>query len=331
MTESLHNLFFSEEDPDIKGFQEVVFSVSDLERWISFFERICGWQLISRCESDKGINPLWQLDNDAIINEAVLGNSGDKEGFVRLVQFNNVGQEQIRSGAHAWDTGGIFDVNIRTHDIAEMYREFQREGWHGYADPLRYNFGEYDVSEVLMKGPHGITIAAMQRFAPPLQGFPHMKKTSRFFNSSIVSADMAVSHDFYINKLGFNMFFQTPGTDRKEGHNVLGIPQNLNDGITVPVDIVRPDINNFGSIEYLQTKELKGKDCSNGALPPNLGILMLRFPVRDAAQYAELIRERGVKLNSTIHVTPIAPYGNIKSFSVRSPEGAWLEFMELIK
>jgi len=126
------------------------------------------------------------------------------------------------------------------------------------------------------------------------------------------------------------MFFQTPGNVRKHGHNVLGFPRNTNEHIEVPVDIVRPDIKNFGSIEYLKAKGLDGKDCSEYAKPPNLGILMLRFPVRDADAYAKKLQGKGVRLNSAVQSLEVTAYGKLKIFSVRSPEGAWLEFMELV-
>ncbi len=325
-----HNLHFSAEDPSMKGFQEVVFSVSNIARTIDFFERVCGWITVSREKSDSNLKKLWHLPDEVEIEEALLQNAGDHEGFVRLVQFQNVEQRQIRSAAHIWDTGGIFDVNMRTHDMDELYPTLQAEGWNGFSDPLRYTFGMYDVSEVLMKGPDGIVIAFMQRYAPPLEGFDHMKKTSRVFNSSVIIRDMKYSYDFFVTKLGFEMFFQTPGLDRKTGHNVIGIPPNVNQDITVPIDIVRPDINNFGSIEYIKTNELNGKDCSDLAIPPNLGILMYRFPVRNAAAYAETLVERGVEINSNIRTVHVPPYGALQIFSVRSPDGVWIEFIEIV-
>ncbi len=330
MTEFKHNLRFSSEDSPIKGFQEVIFSVSNMERSIDFFEKVCGWVTVSRAKSDSVLKKLWHLPEQVEIEEALLQNEGDHEGFLRLVQFKNVAQQQIRSAAYIWDTGGIFDINIRTHDMNELYRELQAEGWNGFSDPLRYTFGPYDVSEVLMKGPDGIVIAFMQRYAPPLEGFDHMKKTSRIFNSSVIIRDMKDSYDFFVNKLGFEMFFQTPGLDRKTGHNVIGIPPNMNQDITVPIDIVRPDINNFGSIEYIKTNELNGKDCSRLAVPPNLGILLYRFPVRNAEAYATTLIERGVELNSAIEKVYVPPYGNLKIFSVRSPDGVWIEFIEFV-
>lgn len=330
MTEFKHNLNFSENDSLVKGFQEVIFSVADILHWIDFFQRNCGWKLISQDSSSTALKNLWSLDDSVEFEEAVLHNEGDHEGFIRLIQFKNVEQRQIRSATNVWDTGGIFDVNMRTPDMDSWYRELQDEGWNGVSEPKRYVFGPYDVSEVLMKGPDGIVIAFMQRFAPPLVDFDHMKKTSRIFNSSVIVSDMETSNDFYIKKLGFKMFFQTPGLDRATGHNVIGIPPSMNHDITVPIDIVRPDAANFGSIEYLRTNELKGRDCAEFAKPPNLGILMYRFPVRDADAYAESLVERGLTLNSEVQTITVPPYGNLKIFSVRSPDGVWIEFVELI-
>ncbi|MEM6801745.1 MAG: VOC family protein [Bacteroidota bacterium] len=325
-----HKLHFNSGDSFIKGFQEVVFSVSSFEKALNFFQKVCGWERIDVETDTHALCNLWHLDAEVKIQEALLYNPGDVEGFLRIVKFSGVKQERIRSGAHAWDSGGIFDINIRTPDMDSFYQEFLEEGWNGYADPLRYTFGIYDVSEVLLKGPDGVTIAAMQRYAPPLEGFPHMKKSSRIFNSSIIAKDMEATRDFFLNKMGFEMFFQTPGLDRKAGHNVLGIPQSLNKDISVPVDIVRPDPNNYGSIEYLELKELEGKDCSHLAVPPNLGILMLRFPVKNVDVYADRITKAGVALKSAPQLLELAPYGKVKIFAIRTPDGAWLEFMELL-
>lgn len=324
-----HNMFFTGNDGSLKGFQEAVISVSNMEKTLDFFQRVCGWKVLTESSGSAALKSLWQLGSEVDITEVVLHNEGDKEGFLRLVQFHNVEQERIRSGASAWDAGGIFDINMRIHDMDSWYRLCQDEGWHGYADPLRYTFGPFDVSEVLMKGPDGITVAFMQRFSPPLEGYDHMKTTSRIFNSSMIVSDIEVSRKFYEEQLGFKMNFQTAGDQRIGTDNVLGFPQNTNKNITVPIDIVKPSEDNFGTIEYLEPKEFKGKNCAAFAHPPNLGILMLRFPVRDAEAYAEELISRGLAIHSGIVEVDIAPYGMAKVFSVRSPDGVWLEFMQL--
>jgi len=296
---------------------------------IEFYQRVFGWEVIYKGDGSSELKQLWQLADTCRIQEAVLINPGAKEGFLRIVCFANVDQEQVRSAAQTWDTGGIFDVNIRTKDMRTFYRSIQKEGWHGYADPLRYTFGEYEVTEVLLKTPEGATMAAMERHKPALVGF-EFENVSRIFNSSIVTSNIEESHNFYIDKLGFELFFKTPGDERPHGPNVLGIPPNINGDITVPVHIFRPDINNFGSVEILELKELKGKDCSELAQPPNLGLLMLRFPVRDVQVYADKLNSKGLELNTPLQTLDIEPYGSLRVFSIRSPEGVWLEFMQLL-
>lgn len=324
-----HNLNFTKKESPMKGFQEVVFSVSNLERTLEFYQEICGWKLVHEGQGDQNLKQLWNLDDDASIKEAFLVNPGDKEGFLRLVQFKNVPQKQIRSGTQIWDSGGIFDVNLRTKDMSTMYPTFLNHGWNGYTDPNRFTFNQFDVSEVLLKGHDGVTIAMMERFHPPLEGF-EFEKISRMFNSTTICSDYDTTKDFFLNKLGFKLNFETEGNKRSNGPNVVGIPPNINGDITVPVCIVSPDGKNVGSIELMEPKELKGKDCSELAKPPNLGILMLRFPVKDAASYAEEIEKRGVVLNTEVQTLDIAPYGKMKVFSVRTPDGVWLEFMELL-
>ncbi|MFS4467208.1 VOC family protein [Maribacter sp. 2210JD10-5] len=324
-----HNLNFSKEEPSIKGFQEIIISVYNLEREVAFFQRICGWEIVSRSKGNSAIKQLWHLDDAVKIEEVLLHNPGDNTGFLRLVKFSNVEQRQIRSGTQIWDSGGIFDVNIRVKSIADMYRIFQNEGWNGYTDPNRFTFGKFDVSEVLMKGPDGVTFAMMQRFDPPLEGFA-FEKVSRIFNSTTICMDYKKTRDFFINTLGFQLYFETEGTNRSNGPNVIGIPPNINSDVTVPVCILHPTGKNEGSLELLQTVELKGKDCAEFAKPPNLGILMYRFPVRDAEAYATTLKEKGLALNSDVQTVTVLPYGNLKVFSVRSPDGVWLEFIELL-
>lgn len=324
-----HNLTFKDSDPNIKGFQEIVFSVSNLEKALSFYTSCFGWEVIHKGTGSEDLKKLWLVDGSVLLDDALLRNPEDNSGFLRLVCFKNVGQEQIRSGTQIWDSGGIFDVNVRVKDINEMYQTLQNEGWNGYTDPNRFTFGKFDVSEALLKGPDGITFAIMQRFAPPLEGF-EFKKASRIFNSTTVCKDYKTTLHFFTNILGFKLYYENDGKERSDGPNVIGIPPNINGSITVPVCVLHPNGENDGSLELIETVELKGKDCSHLAKPPNLGILMYRFPVKDADAYATQLREKGLTLNTEIQTLEVPPYGTLKVFSVLTPDGVWIEFIELL-
>lgn len=328
-----HNLQFEKSDTDtamVKGFQEVVFSVSDLKWAKEFYQKATGWQIIYEGIANTQQTSYWQLPEATKIEEVVINNPNDNQGFLRLVKFNNVPQKQIRSSGRPWDSGGIFDINLRAKDLQASFIEFQEEGWNGFSDPIRYQFGKFDVSEVVMQGNDGIAIAMMQRHAPTLKGYPNLRKLSHVFNSTHISKDVDLAVDFFVNKLGFKIYMQTKGMDRKAGRNVLGIPQNVNDDIELPVYIVHPEGINFGSVEFIQMKGLDGENFADLAVPPNLGILMLRFPVSNATAYAQQLMDKGVQLHLPITEMEIAPYGKVKIFVLRSPDGVWLEFMEIL-
>ncbi len=324
------NLEFGADDSSLKGFHEVVFSVSNLEREITFYKNTFGWELAHKGQLDPPMYPFWQLDTSIKIEEALLVNKGDTKGYLRLVKFHVERQQQIRSGAQIWDSGGIYDINVRVKDMDHMYRKVQKQGWNGTTDPTRFTFGKFEVTEVLTKGPDGVVVAMMQRHKPTLEGF-EFEKASRIFNSTTICADYGKTKDFFINGLGFQLYFETDGKSRSHGPNVIGIPPNINGNINVPVCIVHPNGKNEGSLELLHTRELTGKNCSALAQPPNLGILMYRFPVRDAHAYANQLKKRGIVLNTEVQQVNIPPYGAVFLFSVRSPDGVWIEFIQLLK
>jgi len=271
-----------------------------------------------------------QVDTSAQLTEVVLANPGDQRGYLRLVQFEGVEQRPIRSSGRTWDTGGIFDINIRAKDLQTSLTALQDAGWNGFSDPIRYQFGPFDVSEVILQGPDGVAVALMERHAPPLEGYPNLRKLSHVFNSTHISKDAEAARAFFIDQLGWEIYLQTPGLDRKAGPNVLGFPQNTNAEIELPVYIVHPQGINFGSVEFIEVKGLDGEDFSAYAKPPNLGILLLRFPVKDAEAYALALHDKGLELYQPITTLNISPYGQCKVFTVQSPDGVLLEFIELL-
>ena len=73
---------------------------------------------------------------------------------------------------------------------------------------------------------------------------------------------------------------------------------------------------------------LDGRDLSDRAIAPNLGILTLRFPVSDAAGHAAEIAEKGGRLMAEPATVTMPPYGDVSLFSVATPDGVFLEFFE---
>lgn len=312
----------------IKGFQEVIFSVRNIEKSSSFYQKVGQWSEVYRGTVSKEQLTFWGLAKDCEAEECIIINPGDQEGFLRLVSFKNIAQEHIRSSPQSWDTGGIYDVDVRAVDLKSSFLEFQKEGWLAYNDPMEYKFTKFHISEVLVKGHEDIVFALIQRYQPKLEGYPNLKKLSHIFNSSQIVKDIEIAKDFYINKLGFNIYMEENlvGSDHEE--NLFGLPQNIYKQIERKLCIVNPQGNNMGSVELIQLKGISGKDFSSKARPPHLGIMALRFPIKNLINFIEHLK--GVNIDIIAHnKIEVWPYGLCNSICIQSPDGAWLEFLEI--
>ena len=310
------------------GYQEAVFSVSSLATYDEMLTGVAGWKKLAEGAVERELLRAWGLDNGVSAAFAVYGNPGTRRGYIRLIQFDGARQQRIRSGAQAWDTGGWFDVNTRVVTMRQKFDELQQRGWQATSDPVTFSFGPFVVTEWLARGPDGIVLAMIERVSPPLDGWPALRDMSRLFNATQVVTDLASARRFYEDVLGFKPYLEHRGASESEGPNVLGLPHSLADDIVRDIVIVSPAGDNEGSIELLSFEGLAGADFSSRAVPPNLGILMLRFPTGDVdALYRHLqIRDTAIVFAPT--TVTLAPYGEVRLLGARGPGGVWLEFFE---
>ena len=318
-------------NPAWPGFREVVVSVGDLEASIELYRTIAGWEVAHRGPAADGQAAAWGLDPDVPIQEALLRNPGAEGGFLRLVRFEGLPQEVIRSSAQSWDTGGFFDFNVRVANARAKFRQLQDLGWHAYSDPQEFSFGKFVVREVLIRGPDEVVLAMIERVAPPLEGWPHLRELSRIFNATQVVRDFDRSFDFYTRVLGFRVYLEHAGASKQPGPNVLGIPHNLTAELPRKVAILSPDGRNSGSIEILSFEGLEGADHSPRAVPPNRGILMVRYLVADLERLRRRLNEHSVAPLGVGKEIVVRPYGTVRTLSLQAPEGAWMEFLEPLR
>lgn len=308
------------------GYQEAVFSVSNASAYEALLHDAAGWETLHRGKVDREILDAWGLSRNASASEIVVANPGSERGFVRLVQFSGVEQQQIRSSAQSWDTGGWFDVNTRVVSMDDSFAALQAKDFQAATDPVQFGFGPFVVREWLARGPDGIVFALIERVEPPLEGWPHMKKMSRLFNATQIVPDIEEAREFYLDKLGFETYLDHTGPSQQAGPNVLGLPHNLATEITRHVSIVHPQGVNEGSVELLQFEGATGEDFSSRAVAPNLGILTLRFPVNDMQVFVSHLEAKGIDITMPVTSVNMAPYGELQILAIRGPGGVWLEF-----
>jgi catechol 2,3-dioxygenase-like lactoylglutathione lyase family enzyme len=311
-----------------EGWREAVISVSDLDEHAAFFTSVMGWQIIADGLVPRAQLSAWKLPANASARFALVANPDSETGFVRILDFDGVDQVRIRDHDQAWETGGIFNINTRVADMAAISKEITEAGWQAPSAPVQFTFGPFVVWEWIPRHKDGVRIAFIERVAPPLEGWPHLKTTSRTFNSTQIVADIDRAAAFYEDVLGFETYLDVQSKDDEPAEHVLGMSREAMTSIARNVKVIEPTGKNAGSVELLQFVGYSGRDFSARAKPPNLGHLMLRFPVDDIDALAAYLRMRDVDLEYAPTETALAPYGRVKLLAIRAPDGAWLEFFE---
>lgn len=311
----------------INGFTEAVEIVPDLNKAVAFYLQVSGWEVVDRSPVDANLKTLWNLPKAATFKQVVLANPGEDRGYLRLIEISNVEQRRIRSNTQAWDTGGIFDLNVRVRDMAQKSVQLQALGWQSDTAPLSFEFGPFEVTEWIVKSADGVGFALIERIKPTLEGWPHLKEFSRIFNSTQVVKDINVSLAFYREVLGFKSYLEHRGASKSAAPNVLGLPHNIATEIERSVYILHPEGLNEGSVELLQFHGATGKDVSALARPPNIGIVTLRFPVSNLPALIDKLKAHHVDLQARTTMT-LAPYGKVDVIAIKSPDNTWLEFYQ---
>ncbi len=308
------------------GFREAVLSVSDLQGYTDFFSGLAGWEQCAKSDTDRRLLRLWGLNEKVSAREVLMRAPGSRMGFVRLVQFLGAKQRQIRSNDQSWDTGGIFDINVRVKNLDRIAAAMQAQNWQGVAEPNVFQFGPFQVKEWLARGPDGVRFALIERIDPPLEEALPPQGFSRAFNSTQIVKDMEKTRDFYTGTLGFKSYLESTQVNEKPGPSVLGLPYNLSTSVKYRAALLNPLDKNEGSVEILRFDGVTGADFKERGAPPNLGMLMLRFPTEDALVFARELKQKGVTIAAGPGRVDLPGYGTCELFALRTPEGAWLEF-----
>ena len=311
----------------MSGFHEAVLSTFAVERIAGPLCAVGGYSRQLLPDAPREQWSAWHVPSDCTrIEQCLLTAPGDVTGHLRIVVFHGCNQQVMRSSQHVWDSGGIFDVDIYSRDATATYQALQRHGWTAFSDPVAYSFGELKVREVVINGPDGLAIGLIERQAPPLDWPAGLGAMTRAFNTSQIVRDYASAAAFYRDVLGWEPLIELSVTGRDEPAAVIGLPMPFCEAVERRIGIWHPDGTNAGSVELIQCAGIAARDFSATAIAPNVGLLSLRFPVEDAGATAAAIRRRGGQLYTEPMELEIAPYGSVTLFSIRTPDGAILEF-----
>jgi predicted enzyme related to lactoylglutathione lyase len=313
------------------GIAEAILSVYDIERACRPLVEAGGYEREDLPDCPPQQWSAWHVPQRCTrIAQTLLRAPGDPRGRIRLVRFDGVDQALIRPSQRTWDSGGIFDLDMFSKDVRALYAELVvKHGWTAFGEPVDYVIGEFDVAQVVARGPDGLNLAVIQPHKPPLFDLPEFDRLSRVFNSTQLVADLDRAFAFYRDILGWQVLIHEEVTGVVEpGADVLGLPMPLARESLRRVAIVHPKGRNDGSVELIAIGGVEGHDYAERAVAPNVGLLALRLTVENARTEAAAIVARGGTLYSPPTNLDLAPFGPATVFSVRAPDGAILEFVE---
>ena len=310
---------------------EAVVSVTDLDRTAEFFTGIGDYVVRWRGPLDATEIRAFGLPATASGEATLLEHDGHATGRVRLVRFDSAGRrDPMRPGARSWDTGCYTSLMVRMKSIRDIYDNAIALGWWTETPIVQLTFGTSILDVVIFRGPDGLQVQGYERLQPALpEAVGEFAVMTRPFNMMQMVRDRDAAYAFYTEVLGFETFYLgKPYVADEPTYSPLGVPVNLSTTHRYQAAIVYPQPGEFGRMEMIEFMDIDGRDHSTRCVAPNLGILAVRFPVADAGQAEALVRARGWPVDRASAESLVQPYGRIRSFGVRTPDGALIEFFE---
>lgn len=314
--------------PMVQPWDEAVVSVADILQVKRLFVEAGGWRTTHKGRVDRSELNYWRLPASAAARFERICAPDTFTGCIRLVQFSGVAQRPIRLAARAWDTGGIYSIMVRSDNVQALFDAAIKMGWWAESEPIRFTFGSSDLSNVVLTGPHGINLAVYQRHSPSFTAFP-VGRISQGFNSMRMVKSRPAARDFYRDKLGFSVLFDSAREPAEPSFSNFGIPFNLTPAIPRAAAALQPVLGETGRVEVMEIQGFMGRDLSAFAMPPNLGIISVRYPVNDLHAYQANLESRGIKPTlaaEAVAVSGMSYSGRVNMIAVRDPDGNLTEF-----
>jgi catechol 2,3-dioxygenase-like lactoylglutathione lyase family enzyme len=313
--------------PGVAPWTEAVVSVTDIAATTRVLREVGGWSIRARGRVSPQEVRYWRLPAGARGDFERLCAPRVETGCLRFVRWTGVEQRPIRRAARAWDTGGIYSIMVRTDALQTVYERALAMGWWAESEPIDFTFGGSTLRNVVLTGPQGINLALYERVSPPFTAFP-VGAISQAFNTMRMVRSKPAARNWFAQKLGFGLVFDSAAAPKVRARSNFGIPLNYTTTAWRNAAALVPVPSETGRVEVMQIDGFEGSDLSAHALPQNLGIVSVRFPVTGLDRYRGELGARGVAIAYEARGVPVGGLGRIDLFAVRDPDGAITEFYE---
>jgi len=300
-------------------------AVSDLTRSRAFYENTFDYV----CHGEGAIagpalESLWNMPPGLEGHCAVLGPEGATTGLLRLVQFNQPGQ-QIWGDYSTPQNRGHYALNIRVPEIRAAMQRLQDNGGRAKSEPNYWTVSP-DISawDSLSYDPDGTVVDVFElEVAPGSLLDDYDGRCSALQTVAMHVADARQSARFYA-ALGFRPMYDK-------------LIEGMEDFFKLPkgtalhnINLVMPGGANIGRIEIAQYVGWQGESLRDVATPPNLGILSLSMATDDLQATERLLYSIGAEALSNPVEASMPVLGTVKARTYYGPDGEVLEFYQPI-
>lgn len=307
---------FQMPQPASRAYAYVVVSVADIEQAIGMWVHRFGMRIVTRrTGNDPGLARLWGLQDDDIIDQALLLTPGATEGGVHLVQFKLPGPA-VRADAAATDlVPKSIDVVVR--DLASRYQELTTAGFTFRSEPHRLEANGIVFHETHMPSHDGLNVVLLE-----IEGQPALTSPEGY---GVAPQIVATTPDNIAEKV----FFESVLNLVEASYNRFSGPEiektvGLPSGASLDIRILGDPTSPYGRLELVQYEGAKSQNLYPRTAPPARGMLSVTYFVPDLAPI--LARGAAYGIRDAGQVTTIFGTGHMAQ--VRSPAGLRIDLLE---
>jgi catechol 2,3-dioxygenase-like lactoylglutathione lyase family enzyme len=318
----------------VKEIEQVVISVNDLGRSEDVYTSVMGYKVHDRGEGTGPSLPrLWNLPPGTEMKWVLLEKQESPASIqIRLVQFTPVAPRS-RYQDRTQD-GGYADLHICSRDVISSYKTLIEKGFTALHEPILWRGcgGEFGVGprgwwEVFMHGLDGEGITLIPSGPEGLPGCPPGPDPPPF--SPILRVIISVTHleeayIFYRSILGWEEFGERWEAFGPDMETMVRLPMGT---VARPIFLHPPGNPSGGGININEYAGAPKIDLYARNGPPHRGLIMMTLKTDDV----ERLYKQMVSSNVKVVMPPIEvsdrPYGGTKAFSLRGPDGVFIEFV----
>lgn len=307
----------------ISEIQVATIGVRDLDRSVDFYARTFGYLASDTIElGGAELEQVWQMPAGMRARCTVMGPAGSTTGLLRLVAFDQPG-EQIWGDYSRRQDYGHYALNIRASDIEAALDRIRSGGGRHRSGPNRWSPSpDITAWDSLSYDPDGVLLDVFQLDTTadsPLLSFD--RDCSELQTVAMHVSDARGSASFY-GALGFVELYDK----MVEGmEDFFGLPSGT---ALHNINLFKPDIPACGRVELAQYVGWPGREQRDRAVPPNLGILSVSLETDDLDTTGARLVELGARPISPPAKVELPPFGAAVVQPFFGPDGEVLEFFQ---